>query len=384
MWPELWRPLTRLSTGGAFRRRLGLGSLFLLVIVLFLRLWALSTHRRALLSLGYSKFTSSSPRTTNRSRAGSLPVVLLGLLGVFLCLRMVMLAFMLNKKEKYSDKIIFLIATSQRSSHHTRLTSKTCMKSLNILFLSASRVMSSKADSFKNLSRTCHDVTTMTSALTSPSELEITNITELQMRIEGTHRLPCGLWLQWWCGLLQHVFKCCFFPLHLPGLFFLSLSLPRLCLLQQLHMGKLRHGFEARRPKTLNPYPEILNMVWKYHLENLTLLKASLMFPASSVVARLSELMTDPKSSKFVLISTGKLLSCITADGERVSQKTEKSHISWLKEQAKVHTHPSELPCVTVVHTHRPNDSVSHVYSVCVVFVLIWRSVRQVLLWEYP
>lgn len=35
-------------------------------------------------------------------------------------------------------------------------TSKTCMKSLNIRFLSASRVTSSKADSFKNLSRTCN------------------------------------------------------------------------------------------------------------------------------------------------------------------------------------------------------------------------------------
>lgn len=42
----------------------------------------------------------------------------------------------------------------------------------------------------------------------------------------------------------------------------------------------------------------------------LTLLKASLMFPASSVVARLSELITEPKSSKPVLISTRKPLSC--------------------------------------------------------------------------
>lgn len=42
----------------------------------------------------------------------------------------------------------------------------------------------------------------------------------------------------------------------------------------------------------------------------LTLLKASLMLPASRVVALLSELMTDPKSSKLVLISTRKLLSC--------------------------------------------------------------------------
>lgn len=63
-------------------------------------------------------------------------------------------------------------------------------------------------------------------------------------------------------------------------------------------------------------------MVEKYNLESLTLLKASFMFPASSVVARLSELMTDPKSSKFVLISTGKLLSCITVDGKRLSKKT--------------------------------------------------------------
>lgn len=42
----------------------------------------------------------------------------------------------------------------------------------------------------------------------------------------------------------------------------------------------------------------------------LTLLKASFMLPASRVVALLSELMTDPKSSKLVLISTRKLLSC--------------------------------------------------------------------------
>lgn len=59
-----------------------------------------------------------------------------------------------------------------------------------------------------------------------------------------------------------------------------------------------------------------LNMVQRFKSGSLTLLKASLMFPASSVVARLSELMIDPKSSKFVLISTGKLLSCGTADGE--------------------------------------------------------------------
>lgn len=54
------------------------------------------------------------------------------------------------------------------------------------------------------------------------------------------------------------------------------------------------------------------------------------MFPASSVVARLSELMTDPKSSKFVLISTGKLLSCIKADGgkKKLSKKTLKTATS--------------------------------------------------------
>lgn len=64
------------------------------------------------------------------------------------------------------------------------------------------------------------------------------------------------------------------------------------------------------------------------------------MFPASSVVARLSELMTDPKSSKFVLISTGKLLSCIIADGKRLNKKTQKTATSAeIKEQAKVHTH---------------------------------------------
>lgn len=64
------------------------------------------------------------------------------------------------------------------------------------------------------------------------------------------------------------------------------------------------------------------------------------MFPASSVVARLSELMTDPKSSKFVLISTGKLLSCVTADGKKTQEKDiENSHISRNKEQAKEHTH---------------------------------------------
>lgn len=40
-----------------------------------------------------------------------------------------------------------------------------------------------------------------------------------------------------------------------------------------------------------------------------TLLKASLIFPASSVAALLSELMIDPKSSKLVFTSTMKLLS---------------------------------------------------------------------------
>lgn len=163
--------------------------------------------------------------------------------------------------------------------------------------------MSSKADSFKNLSRTCHDVTTVRSAALS-SHRHI--ITKLLMRIERTHRLPCGLWLERWCGLLQHVFKRCFFPLHLPGLLFLSLSLSRLCLLQQLHGDKLLHDVQGHR---LSHTLVILYMEEKFNLESLTLLKASLMFPASSVVARLSELMTEPKSSKFVLISTGKLLS---------------------------------------------------------------------------
>lgn len=75
-------------------------------------------------------------------------------------------------------------------------------------------------------------------------------ITKLSMRIERTHRLPRGLWLQRWCGLLQHVFKRCFFPLHLPGLFLLSLPLSRLCLLQQLHMEKSEPELDASSPKT--------------------------------------------------------------------------------------------------------------------------------------
>lgn len=42
----------------------------------------------------------------------------------------------------------------------------------------------------------------------------------------------------------------------------------------------------------------------------LTLLKASLIFPASKVVARLVELMTVTKSSKEVFTSTTNPLSC--------------------------------------------------------------------------
>lgn len=161
-------------------------------------------------------------------------MVFLGLLRVFLRLGMVMLTLVL-KKQKQHIKIIVLVATNPKPTPpHDGLTSRTCMKSLNILFLSASRVMSSKADSFKNLSRTCHEVTTMRSALTALS-LE-RHITEALMRTESTHRLPRGLWLQRGRGLLQHVFERCFFPLHLPGLFFLSLSLSGLCLLQQLHV----------------------------------------------------------------------------------------------------------------------------------------------------
>lgn len=50
--------------------------------------------------------------------------------------------------------IIFVIMIDQFSPfpQSDTLASKTCMKSLNILFLSDSRVTSSKADSFKNLS----------------------------------------------------------------------------------------------------------------------------------------------------------------------------------------------------------------------------------------
>lgn len=72
-----------------------------------------------------------------------------------------MLAFVLLKKKKKKrgaglDNDITFITVSGEAHFHCRdrFTSKTCMKSLNILFLSASRVTSSKADSFKNLSLT--------------------------------------------------------------------------------------------------------------------------------------------------------------------------------------------------------------------------------------
>lgn len=47
------------------------------------------------------------------------------------------------------------------------------------------------------------------------------------------------------------------------------------------------------------------------------------MLPASRVVALLSELMTEPKSSKLVLISTRKLLSCGAAGGHRIEQRVD-------------------------------------------------------------
>ena len=46
------------------------------------------------------------------------------------------------------------------------------------------------------------------------------------------------------------------------------------------------------------------------YLKILTLLYVSLMFPASSEAARLSVLITDANSSKDVMTSTAKPLSC--------------------------------------------------------------------------
>lgn len=102
---KLSKPLTRFSTRGAFRRRFGLWPLFLLVVFLVLRLWALSTHqsltRHDMESWDIGKggiLVDYWFWTTNRSRAGSFPVVFLGFLWVLLCLGVVMLAFMLLKK----------------------------------------------------------------------------------------------------------------------------------------------------------------------------------------------------------------------------------------------------------------------------------------------
>lgn len=156
--------LTWLSTGWAFRGRFGLRPLLLLVVLLFLRLWALLwkniyISHQDLCRLGRVEWKMQVNKKwlkrTDRSRARSLSVVLLWLLWVLLCLGVVMLAFMLLSKETHDKwSIIRFIKIVAFTYFNSRLTSKTCMKSLNILFLSDSSVTSSNADSLRNLSLT--------------------------------------------------------------------------------------------------------------------------------------------------------------------------------------------------------------------------------------
>lgn len=82
------------------------------------------------------------------------------------------------------------------------------------------------------------------------------------IRIESTYSLPRSLWLQWRCGLLQHVLESSFFPFHLPGLLLLSLPLSGFSFLKQLIR---KRGFQVS-----SSYNEIKQtaMVQRTHLSS--------------------------------------------------------------------------------------------------------------------
>lgn len=155
--------LTRLAAGRALRRRLGLWPLLLLVVLLLLRLGALSetmtTQWEGAPCRWRERAVTERPvGRTDRERERFL-WCFLDFLECFLVLEWWCWHSCCSDGRRETRKVRsrYSITEAEESRFHCECkpTSKTCMKSLNIRFLSASKVTSSKADSFKNLSLTC-------------------------------------------------------------------------------------------------------------------------------------------------------------------------------------------------------------------------------------